>query len=130
MADVAALITELIQAGTDPALVGRVAAAFAEREAIPVLVRDEAAERRRQKDRDRKELLTANWPEIRQAVIERDGHVCGYCHRAADPVHIDHVVPLSRGGDNSLDNLIVACDRCNISKGNLTPSEWEARCNG
>src|SRR3954464_1152198 len=60
MADVASLITELIQAGTDPALVGRVAAAFAEREAIPVLVRDEAAERRRQKDRDRKQLLCGN----------------------------------------------------------------------
>jgi hypothetical protein len=60
MADVAGLITELIQAGTDPTLVGRVAAAFAEREAIPVLVRDEAAERRRQKDRDRKQLLCGN----------------------------------------------------------------------
>jgi hypothetical protein len=60
MADVAASLPSLSKPGRILTLVGRVAAAFAEREAIPVLVRDEAAERRRQKDRDRKQLLCGN----------------------------------------------------------------------
>jgi hypothetical protein len=54
MADVAALIADLIGAGLDGALVGRVAAALAEREAV--LVPDESAERRRAADRERKRL--------------------------------------------------------------------------
>lgn len=54
MVDVAALITDLISAGTDPVLVGRVAAALAEREAVIVEKRDEQAERRREMDRERK----------------------------------------------------------------------------
>jgi hypothetical protein len=47
---VAALIADLVRAGTDPELVGRVAQAIADRD--PVLVKDEAAERRRAADRE------------------------------------------------------------------------------
>ncbi len=50
------------------------------------------------------------------AVIERDGPVCHYCRRAARPLHIDHVIPVSKGGQNVLTNLVVASRSCNLNK--------------
>lgn len=52
MTDVAALIADMVRSGIDPEIIGRTAAALAERE--PVLVADEQAERRRAADRERK----------------------------------------------------------------------------
>lgn len=50
---------------------------------------------------------------------------CLYCYSRLDAYHIDHVVPLSRGGGNGPDNICVACPSCNLSKGNkLLGSEW------
>jgi 5-methylcytosine-specific restriction endonuclease McrA len=51
------------------------------------------------------------------------------CHWCAQPVkradrRIDHVVPLSRGGADSVDNLCCACRLCNARKGSKLPSEW------
>jgi hypothetical protein len=54
MADVAKLIADMVKAGVDPDLIGRTAEALSSREAI--IVKDEAAERRRAKDRERKAL--------------------------------------------------------------------------
>lgn len=54
MSDVAALIADMVRAGVDPELIGRTAAALSQREAV--LVSDEAAERRRAADRNRKRL--------------------------------------------------------------------------
>ena len=50
---------------------------------------------------------------------------CSYCHAAAD--HIDHVVPISRGGTHSIGNLTGACQRCNLSKHNKFLMEWKGR---
>lgn len=60
-------------------------------------------------------------------VLARDGQLCQYgpCTRRATTV--DHVVPKSRGGANSWDNLVAACIRCNNAKGNRTPREWGRR---
>lgn len=52
MSEVAALIADLVQAGVSPGLVGRVAAALASREVVAVKLQDEAAERRRARDRE------------------------------------------------------------------------------
>lgn len=43
---------------------------------------------------------------------------CQYCGRKAPEVvfHIDHFLPKSKGGTNELDNLVLACDECNIGK--------------
>lgn len=53
---------------------------------------------------------------------------CYYCgQKVGDTYHVDHVVPLSRGGSNSPENLVVACVHCNLSKSNKLPHEWGKR---
>ena len=50
----------------------------------------------------------------RRAVFARDGHRCQYCGASAE--NIDHVVPRSRGGRHTWDNVVAACRRCNTRK--------------
>ena len=50
----------------------------------------------------------------RRAVFARDGHRCQYCGSAAE--NIDHVVPRSRGGTHTWDNVVAACRPCNARK--------------
>lgn len=65
--------------------------------------------------------------EVQDAVIRRDGMVCRYCGKAVrvrrapreqgpDTIELDHVIPLVLGGESTVDNLVVACLRCNRSK--------------
>lgn len=51
-------------------------------------------------------------------VFKRDGFTCQYCGaKAPDAIlHVDHIEPVSKGGDNSILNLITACDGCNSGK--------------
>ncbi|MDH3250879.1 MAG: HNH endonuclease [Acidimicrobiia bacterium] len=60
-------------------------------------------------------------PVTRRAVFGRDGHMCQYCRGPAES--IDHVIPKSRGGQNTWDNVVAACRRCNVRKGSRLPSE-------
>lgn len=56
----------------------------------------------------------------RLEIIERDGATCYLCGRtelADGEIHIDHVIPLSRGGTHTRDNVRVACAVCNLRKG-------------
>ena len=50
----------------------------------------------------------------RRAVFLRDDHRCQYCGASAE--NIDHVVPRSRGGTHSWDNVVAACRPCNARK--------------
>ena len=65
---------------------------------------------------------------LRQQVFERDGCQCVYCGNYHGPFHIDHIVPVSVGGPNHIDNLVVACQPCNLSKGAKTLDEWDQAC--
>ncbi len=58
----------------------------------------------------------------RKNILKRDGMKCQYCGSTRD-LTIDHVIPKSRGGDDSWENLVTACNRCNNRKGNKTPRE-------
>jgi 5-methylcytosine-specific restriction endonuclease McrA len=58
----------------------------------------------------------------RKNVLRRDGHRCQYCGDR-DALTIDHVLPRSRGGSDTWENLVAACARCNSRKGNRTPQE-------
>lgn len=63
---------------------------------------------------------------IRRQVIERDGLHCVYCDEDLTnaEVHLDHVIPESKGGLTNYQNLQVTCRKCNLAKGVLTESEF------
>jgi 5-methylcytosine-specific restriction endonuclease McrA len=63
----------------------------------------------------------------RRNILRRDNHRCQYCQRSDVPLTIDHVIPKSKGGDDSWENLVTACVRCNNKKGDRTPEEAEMR---
>jgi 5-methylcytosine-specific restriction endonuclease McrA len=50
---------------------------------------------------------------------------CFYCSTILDKYEIDHFIPLSKGGRNNIDNLVVSCIHCNRSKSGKLPSLWE-----
>lgn len=64
---------------------------------------------------------TPEWMKLRLVVLKRDARRCRYCGENA--THVDHVVPHSRGGGDSLDNLVAACRSCNLRKHARTPLE-------
>lgn len=51
------------------------------------------------------------------------GNTCAYCGTGGD-LHIEHVVPISRGGTHTLGNVLPACQRCNYSKRAQDVSAW------
>jgi 5-methylcytosine-specific restriction endonuclease McrA len=61
----------------------------------------------------------------RQNIFYRDKNRCQYCGRIfpQKELNLDHVVPLSRGGSSSWDNVVCACVACNSRKGNRIPHE-------
>jgi|GEM_PF-400172 len=58
----------------------------------------------------------------RKRILDRDGHECQHC-AATEALCIDHVIPVSRGGDSSDDNLQILCSACNTKKGNKLDGE-------
>jgi len=57
----------------------------------------------------------------RRAIFARDDHRCQYCGDHADS--IDHIMPRSRGGGHTWDNVAAACRPCNLRKRDRTPVE-------
>ena len=64
-------------------------------------------------------------PSTRSAVMLRDGYTCQYCGDSPGRhmLTVDHVIPRSRGGRHTWENLVTACISCNQKKGSLTPEE-------
>lgn len=62
-------------------------------------------------------------PLTRRNILDRDSHTCQYCGYIGPDLTLDHVVPRSRGGGETWENLVAACVRCNVHKGNRTPKE-------
>ncbi|MDX2303017.1 MAG: HNH endonuclease [Microscillaceae bacterium] len=58
----------------------------------------------------------------RQNIFKRDGGKCQYCGSTKD-LTLDHVIPRSKGGRSTWDNLVTACKHCNSKKGDYTPEE-------
>ncbi len=58
-------------------------------------------------------------------VLVRDGFACAYCGRrlSMNTVTKDHVMPRSRGGQDTMGNVVAACLPCNGTKANKTPAE-------
>ena len=61
----------------------------------------------------------------RRNVFARDGNQCQYCGRnfPTSELSLDHVMPRSRGGITSWENIVCACVACNVRKGGRTPQE-------
>ena len=61
----------------------------------------------------------------RKNIFLRDEHRCQYCHERFPPGELtcDHVLPRSRGGGSSWENLVAACGPCTRKKGNRTPEQ-------
>ena len=59
----------------------------------------------------------------RKAVLARDSWTCQYCGSRKPGLTVDHVIPRSRGGTSSWDNIVAACGPCNRRKGNRLPRE-------
>ncbi len=49
---------------------------------------------------------------------------CYWCGRKAKKIHIDHITPVSKGGEHMMYNLVVSCSECNDKKGAANPQEW------
>ncbi|END7661216.1 HNH endonuclease [Escherichia coli] len=65
-----------------------------------------------------KKIRSGITKKIRFEVFKRDGFKCQYCGSSAPDVilHVDHINPVSKGGDNDMMNLITSCDSCNGGK--------------
>lgn len=51
---------------------------------------------------------------------------CNYCHSSLieNKMHVDHIIPISRGGEHSSRNIQLLCMSCNCSKGQKMPIDW------
>jgi len=76
-------------------------------------------------------FMGTDWKRVRRVVYERDGGICMICGsriRRHQKFHVDHIVPLSKGGaEFDLTNLQLACPQCNLYKGAKTvePEKYE-----
>lgn len=61
----------------------------------------------------------------RRNLFARDGNHCQYCGKVfpTSELSLDHVMPRSRGGETSWENVVCACVSCNVRKGGRTPQE-------
>ncbi len=61
----------------------------------------------------------------RRNIFARDGNHCQYCgrHYPTSELSLDHVVPRSRGGETTWENIVCSCVKCNVKKGGRTPQE-------
>lgn len=56
-------------------------------------------------------------PVSRREVLRRDNHTCQYCG-STKRLTLDHVIPRSKGGQHTWDNVVTACEPCNLAKSN------------
>ncbi|HEX4129382.1 MAG TPA: HNH endonuclease [Pirellulales bacterium] len=61
----------------------------------------------------------------RRNIFARDGNRCQYCGKRfpTSELSLDHVIPRSRGGDTTWENIVCSCVKCNVRKGGRTPQE-------
>ena len=61
----------------------------------------------------------------RRNIFDRDENACQYCGRKPDrsELTLDHVIPRSRGGTSTWNNIVLACIKCNMRKGDRLPHE-------
>ena len=88
------------------------------RKANPDFTRIENVRRAAKKYGQKATLTIGEWREI---VNEYEG-LCAYCFAPYE--HLDHIVPVSKGGASSKENVVPACQNCNLRKGSGSRSGW------
>lgn len=68
-------------------------------------------------------VSTADWVRL----LNRFSHRCAYCGDSPEVLHMDHVVPLAKGGRHSIGNVLPACPDCNLTKNATYLYEWKLR---
>lgn len=95
---------------------------------LPATKRSAAARERYAKRRSRRlarvdnDLTTAQWADLRAA-----WEGCAYCRATDVPLQRDCLLPVSRGGRYTLENVVPACASCNASKHNSEVTGWLRR---
>lgn len=61
----------------------------------------------------------------RKNIYRRDNNSCQYCGKrlSTEELNLEHVLPLSRGGKNTWENVVCSCIKCNMRKGSRTLEE-------
>jgi len=62
--------------------------------------------------------------EVKEYLLEKYGRKCSYCGAENVPLQIEHIIPKSKGGTDRIDNLAIACVKCNQEKSNMMPKEY------
>ncbi len=66
------------------------------------------------------EKLKDSWFKLRFEIFKRDNFTCQYCGRNVKEdkikIHCDHIIPKKKGGKDIPENLITACEECNLGK--------------
>lgn len=61
---------------------------------------------------------------VREYLLNTWNRRCAYCGTSTCTLQVEHIIPCSRGGSNRPSNLALACEPCNVRKGNLTAAEF------
>lgn len=90
----------------------------------PDRVRQHVAKRNALKRRATINLKSIN--EFVSSTLSKQNSVCYYCRKIfpSNSIHFDHIIPLSKGGPHSIENLCVACRDCNLAKHAKFISAW------
>lgn len=83
------------------------------------------AKKTRRRAREHSAPGTYTWGEVMRIWADI-GKVCAYCNQQTAAIEPDHVIPLSKGGSNSITNVVPACQRCNGDKRDLLLAEWSS----
>ncbi|MEM6401120.1 MAG: RNA-guided endonuclease IscB [Cyanobacteria bacterium P01_D01_bin.116] len=62
--------------------------------------------------------------QVREYLLEKWSRECTYCGKKDVPLQIEHIHPKSKGGSNRVSNLCLACEKCNLNKGNKPVEEF------
>lgn len=71
-------------------------------------------------------LIKRPLPQVRvsrRAILARDNYTCQYCGHVSRDLTVDHVIPRRMGGEDTWENLVACCRRCNLIKGDRTPQQ-------
>lgn len=71
-----------------------------------------------------KQAQGTHTPQDIERQIKSQKGLCYYCGKQLIQYHVDHIVPITRGGSNDPSNLVITCPKCNRKKSNKLPHEW------